>query len=338
MSISLNRANSKMEIAGKESIKKVLENASSKEEAVHVVNWFSNTLEGKMCLSDLLDRDSYLLEEKLSKAPCITPAQSEAIFKKIENQINKKTFRRNFLKIAAVLLPFVLVVSFGFYLARQFDLFSKVNYSEIYVPKGETLRMFFQDGSELFLNSDTKLRYPDKFGLKNRNVYLEGEAYFNVASNKRRPFVVTTGQSEVVVVGTSFNVSAYKDEPNVQVVLDEGEIIFKTRHNRYTIAPGQKIEYNKTIGTTTLTNLQNSKEASLWKNNILHFADSPLSEVLTILSRSYDVTYIIENSSALKYTYTLTTPRATIESIINDLEKISPVKFHLQGNQLTVDL
>ena len=167
---------------------------------------------------------------------------------------------------------------------------------------------------------------------------MEGEAYFNVSSHKRRPFVVNTGNSNIVVLGTSFNVNAYEDESRVQVVLDKGEIVFKTDHNQYEILPGQKIEYDKTIGTTTIHNLNNSSEASLWKEKIVHFNDTPLPEVLTILSRSYDVTFIVENSSALKYTYTLTTRHTTIEAIIEELEWIAPVRFHVKDNQVKVDM
>ena len=316
-----------MEKSAKEVINKVLDNGSTKEEAILVADWLASSMEGQACLSELIDRDSYFMEEELIQNNAISPSQSNAILSRIEKDIQKKTIKRSFFKFAAILLPFILVVGLGFYLNSQVNLFGNGTYSEIYVPKGENMRILFQDGSEAYLNSDTKLRYPDKFGLKNRKVFLQGEAYFNISSNKRRPFIVNTGSSEIVVLGTSFNVNAYEDEKTVQVVLDEGAVAFETRHNKYEIVPGQKIEYDKTIGTITISNLKKSNEASLWKSNIVNLTNTSLTDVLNLLSRRYNVTFKLADTSVLKYTYTLTTRKTTIEDIIGELEKIAPVKF-----------
>lgn len=327
-----------MEKSAKEVINKVLDNVSTKEEAILVVDWLASSMEGQACLSEMIDRDSYFMEEVLVQTNAISPTQSNAILSRIEKDIQKKTIKLSFLKVAAILLPFVLVLSLGFYLNSQVNLFGKGVYSEIYVPKGENMRVLFQDGTEAYLNSDTKLRYPDKFGLKNRTVFLQGEAYFIVSSNKSRPFIVNTGGANITVLGTSFNVSAYEDEKTVQVVLDEGEVVLDTHHNKYGIVPGQKIEYNKAIGTITISNLKKSTEASLWKSNIVHLSNTSLTDVLNMLSRRYNVIFKLANTTALKYTYTLTTRKTTIEDIISELEKISPVRFIKEDNYYTVGI
>lgn len=311
----------------KVNIKNVLDNTSSKDDALEILNWFASSIEGQSHLSDLIDKDYYLIEDQIDDNLSITTEQSQRILSKIEKGIKRHISKRFFFKIAAALIPFILFLSLGFYLNNQVNVFGNATYSEIYVPKGETMHILFQDGSKAYLNSDTKLRYPDKFGIKNRKVFLQGEAYFKVAANKQRPFIVNTGNSDIVVLGTSFNVNAYENEKAVQVVLDEGEIVFKTPRNEYDIVPSQMIEYDKSLGTITINNLKRPEEASLWKSNIIHFANTPLSDVLRMLNRKYNVDFKINDDLALKYTYTLTTYKSKIEDIIAELEKIAPVRF-----------
>jgi ferric-dicitrate binding protein FerR (iron transport regulator) len=240
--------------------------------------------------------------------------------------------------VVAVLLPILLLSGLGFYLNRQTDLFSGTTYSEVYVPKGEDARIFFQDGTEVFLNADTKIRYPNRFGLRKREIYLEGEAYFNVASNRSRPFVVHAQHTETEVVGTSFNVRAYGNSNTIEVVLDEGRTAFHVHQNSYPMLPGQKIEYDKSTGRITLRNLINPSNASLWKKNVLHFYDTPLAEVIKELERRFDVQFHVQDAAALNYSYTLTTKQPGIENVLKELQKISPVKFVVEGDTVTVSI
>ena len=326
-----------MKVSEKENIKNVINNTSSKKNAFEVASWFANSMEGQSYISDLIDKDSYLLEEHLEDLS-ISSEQSQRIFSKIESKIKKPTLKPLLFKVVAILLPFVLFLSIGISLNRQVSLFGKSDYSEIYVPKGEIMRIIFQDGSEAYLNSDTKLKYPNKFGLKNRKVFLDGEAYFNVSSNKRRPFIVETLKNKISVLGTSFNVDAYTTEDRIEVVLDEGKIVFDSGENSYIILPGQKITFKQSDGSTAIKNLKNSIKESSWKDNIIHFSNTPLDEVVKTLDRRYNVKFIINNPDALKYTYTLISKQTTIENILNELEKIAPVRFDIKEDQINVGL
>lgn len=327
-----------MKKCDKDIISKVLGNQSSKEEAADVLEWFSNSIEGQSYLSDSMDKDFYLLEEIGIEDDMISPFQSERILSAVNKAIHKKRIVNILFKVAAILIPFVMIASMSVYLNSQVGLFGNDNYSEIYVPKGETMRVLFQDGSEAYLNSDTKMRYPEKFGLKSRKVYLEGEAYFNISTNKKRPFIVETEKSNVAVLGTSFNVEAYNNDEEIEVTLDEGEIIFNTNVSNYTILPNQKIIYNKITGLTTIINLKKTLEESIWRDNILHFSNTPLYDVVKTLNRRYDIRFVIENTDVFKYTYTLTSKKTTIENILLELEKIAPVKFVLKDNVVHANL
>lgn len=322
----------------KEIVNSVLENTSSKQEATDVVDWFANSIEGQRYLSESMDRDFYLMEEGANQNDLISPFQSAKILTNINKATQRKQTSKLLFKIAAILIPFVFIVGTSLYLSSQVGLFGNSNYSEIHVPKGETMRLLFQDGSQAFLNSDSKISYPEKFGLKSRKVKLEGEAYFNVSSNKKRPFIVETDKTTVTVLGTSFNVNAYSNDNIVEVVLDEGEVVFGVDKREYAILPGQKVVYNKVDGLTSIANLEKSLNESMWRDNVLHFSNTPLLDVIKILNRRYNVRFVIENSEALEYTYTLTTKQTTVEDVLFELEKITPVKFVLTDGVVHVNL
>ena len=327
-----------MERPDKEIINKVLENTSSKQEATDVVDWFANSIEGQNYLSESMDRDFYLMEESANQSDLISPVQSAKILANINKATQRKKISNLLFKIAAILIPFVFIISITIYLTAQVGLLGNSNYSEIYVPKGETMTILFQDGSQAYLNSDTKMSYPEKFGLKNRKVFLEGEAYFDVSSNKRRPFIVETDKALVTVLGTSFNVNAYGNDDLIEVVLDEGEVVLGVDKRNYTLLPGQKAIYNKVNGLTSIANMRKSLEESIWRDNVLHFSNTPLYDVVKTLNRRFDIRFVIENSAALEYTYTLTSKQTTIEDILLELEKITPVKFVLEDNIVHVNL
>ena len=319
-------------------MKKVIAENASKQEARDVVEWFSGSIEGQQALSDMIDRDAYLMEGDPHTGRSFTPLQSDLLFSNIERKIRLRQIRKQALHIAAVLLPLLLITGFGFYINSRTSLFEGTTYTELYVPKGEDARIFFQDGTEVFLNADTHIRYPERFGLLRREVWLDGEAYFNVKENKRRSFKVHSQNTTVEVLGTSFNVNSYRESDKIRVTLDEGIVAFRTRHNGYTLSPGQQAEYDKITGQLVVTNLMHPSNLSLWKNNVLYFYDSPLAEVISVLERRYNVEFNLLTPEALNYSYTLTTRHQSLDSVLIEMQKIAPVRFTLRENGIDVSL
>ena len=319
-------------------VKKVIAENASKREAREVVEWFSDSIEGQQYLSDMIDRDAYLMEGDPNTGQSFTPLQSDLLFTRIDRKIRFSHVRKLSLRIAAVLLPFILVVGIGWYVNSRTSLFEGTTYTELYVPKGEDARIFFQDGTEVYLNADTRIRYPERFGWLRREVWLDGEAYFNVKENKRRPFEVHSQNTTVEVLGTSFNVNSYRESDKIRVTLDEGIVAFRTRHNGYTLSPGQQAEYDKITGQLVVTNLMHPSNLSLWKSNVLYFYDSPLAEVISVLERKYNVEFNLLTPEALTYSYTLTTRQQTLDSVLLEMQKIAPVRFTLRENGVDVSL
>ena len=325
-----------MHLSDKKSIEKVISGTSTPEDAREVVDWFASSVEGQQYLSDMLDRDAYLLEQDMNV--CLSPGnyQSERIYQNIHKRIGKTKIRTLLLQVAAVLLPLLLLAGITFYINRQVDLFGQSEYAELYAPKGEKVRLFFHDGTEVFLNADSKIRYPKKFGLTKRKVYLEGEAYFNVAPNKRRPFIVYTDKSSVSVFGTSFNVNAYQTNKEVKVVLDEGKVSFNFGGNSYRLQPGQKFIFDKTTGEAKIQNLNKSTDESMWRENYIRLKDTPLPEALSLLDRQFDVQFRITDPKAARYSFTLITKDKPLDFILDELHKIAPVKFVRENDTIFV--
>ncbi|MDD3787378.1 MAG: FecR domain-containing protein [Petrimonas sp.] len=328
-----------MNTSDKKILQKVIEGTSSPENARCVAEWFSSSIEGQQTLSDMMDKDAYLMEENRLKEINLSPVKSKMMFAGIDKSIRRKRLIRSSWRVAAVLLPFVVLIGIGFYLNKQVDLFGKSAYTEIYIPKGESrTRIVFQDGSEVYLNADTRLRYPKKFGMQKRHVYLQGEAYFNVASNKNRPFFVHTDETFVKVLGTSFNVKAYDDDNNIYVTLDEGKVTFNTALTQYAILSGHEIVYDKKSRESFVHRLPESTVMSLWKEDVIYLRDTPLFDVLQMLERRYDVVFEVNNQRVYNYSYTLTTHQTSVEGVLRELEKIAPVKFREQDGKIIVSL
>jgi len=311
----------------KETIDKVIEGIASKKEAREVAMWFSETVEGQAYLSHLLDCEAGVLDENPNKYITLSSVQSANILSEINRQIRHKRMRKIYWQAAAVLIPVIMILGITFQLNNQVNLFGKTVYAEVYVPKGKQEHIVFQDGSEAYLNADTRLRFPRKFGLSKREIFLQGEGYFNIASNKRRPFVVNINNTNVTVLGTSFNVHAYQEEREMKILLDKGNIIFNTPCDSYQILPGQQAVYDVLTGKCTIDYIDRPYEVSVWKDNIILFHDTPLADVIKVLNRKFNVVFNVQDPKALTYTYTLTTNQTSLENIIKELQKISPVKF-----------
>jgi ferric-dicitrate binding protein FerR (iron transport regulator) len=315
--------------------KKVVDDIASREDAKAAVDWFSSSIEGLHHLSEMIDRDIYLLEDE--PVPDISSYKSQLMLLRINNSIREKRLKRRLLRVVAALVPFIIFVGFGIYLNIQTGIFSTPVYTEIHIPNGEKARILFQDGSEVFLNADTRISYPQKFGLWRRNVHLQGEAYFNIASNRRR-FVVHLGDMSVEVLGTSFNVNARENSDNVSITLDEGEIVFNTPINSYSLSTGQEVVHNRVTGESHILALARTSNRSLWKSGIIFMDNMPLTNVLEVLERRFDVRFDVKDADALRYSYTLTSRQNSVEGVLEEMQRIAPVRFRRAGDRIEVFL
>jgi ferric-dicitrate binding protein FerR (iron transport regulator) len=189
---------------------------------------------------------------------------------------------------------------------------------QLIVEKGERSQFKLSDGTQVWLNSDSRLKVPSQFNGDVREVYLKGEAFFDVAPNSDKPFVIQAGESVTTVLGTEFNVRAYPNEEE-QVVVKEGKVTFGSRDAKEA-AP--ELKKNK-MGILSRNNELTVNEVSdlesyiSWTEGKLIFKDTPLHEVAKKLERRYDVECTIEDPSLKGRTVTATFQEENITEILN---------------------
>lgn len=310
-------------------IERVLEDKATPEETKMVVEWFSEE-EGCEFLSRYIaDELEDLTEEKAMNwlDHSVPEWRMKARFLNQLRQSKKKKFRRRLL-MAAVVFPFLFLSVAATFLAGRAGIFSETQYVEVSVPCGERMQVVLQDGSVVMLNSSSKLRYPQKFGLFNRTVELSGEGYFKVAKIRTAPFVVDLNGLEVEVTGTEFNVKSYADDDKIWVTLEEGGVrLMDDKNLEYSLVPGDHIEYDRLSGKCKLERLPNFEETSAWRHNSLNFYMTPLRDILKVLERQYDTHFIVEDSVLLNSRFTLSTAKANVADVLKDLETVSHIVF-----------
>lgn len=317
-------------------IEEVLAGIASPEDAKYVAEWFA-TEEGSDYLEAAMTRDSELIKNEFADLYVNHDIPSKKMQEQIRKNIRMKKLKRICFRVAAVLIPVVLIVGLYIQLNSKVDLFGTSEYEEVVVAKGERIQIMFQDGTKVYINSDSKLRYPKKFALNTREVFLEGEAYFVVAKNKNRPFIVNLSGPAIHVLGTSFNVQDYPENKDIVVCLDEGNInLTLPTEKKYPVQPGERLVYNKENKQCIISKMNDMQRLSMWKQNVIVFKDTPLPEVIKVLNRWYDVDFKVEDEQALKYVYTLTSDNTLLEKVLMDLEKIAPVKFEYNEDKKEV--
>lgn len=308
-------------------IEKVLAGLATPEEAREVVKWFA-TDEGSAYISNNFDADINSIPLEDADLLIDHSVPSEKMFQKINARIRSKLIRRWTFRAAAVLLPLVLILGLYLHLNTRVDIFGAGEYAEIYVPKGERTQMMFQDGTKVYINSDSYMRYPRKFGISERTVELKGEAYFVVAKNKNRPFVVNLNGPSIRVLGTSFNVEAYPENDDIKVNLDDGRINLKLLSDvEVPVSPGECVVYNKNTKSYRVNRNTDTGASSVWKSNVISFKDTPLDEVFSRLGRWYNVDFEVEDDIPSDLHITLVSRHTLIEKVLEDLVKISPLSF-----------
>ncbi len=164
-----------------------------------------------------------------------------------------------------------------------------VLYNTISTPRGGQYQLVLADGSKVWLNAASSIRFPNAFPGNDRKVEITGEAYFEVARNAAKPFYVEAGGMEVKVLGTHFNVNAYADEPAVKTTLLEGSVRVTKGSESKTITPGEQAGIENGGNATIKISNVDVNEVVAWKNGLFHFNNSSLKEVMRQLSRWYDI-------------------------------------------------
>lgn len=309
-------------------VERVLNNQGTKEEAKLVSKWFASE-EGYDFLSHYIAEDTMGLTEEDVEKWLNHEMPKKRMKERLVNQIHvsKKMSLRRKLIAAAVCIPFLFLSVSVAFLSERAGLFSEPQYTEVVAPAGEQIQVVLQDGTTVLLNSQTKLKYPQKFGFFSRTVTLSGEAYFVVAKERTRPFIVDLKDLKVEVTGTKFNIKSYENE-DIWVTLHEGGVLLKdNRERKYPLIPGESAEFERSSGHCQISRPSDMGIISAWRYNRLNFYLTPLGDILKVLKRQYDTHFMVTDSLLLDSRFTLSTTKVNVEDVLKDLETVSHIVF-----------
>ncbi len=205
---------------------------------------------------------------------------------------------------AVVLLTAGLASSLYIYRSRATSGYLSSIFYSVKSPPGQSTELTLADGSEVFLNSGTILKYPADYSVSKRDLRLQGEAFFNVETNKKKPFVVTVGELEVVATGTSFNIDGYKEDNEINVTLVEGSANIRSTGGQFLmkLEPGENARLDLKTNQIVKTKVNTSFYTS-WKKGIITFSNKRLEDISHDLERWYNVQIIFDKQASKDIRY-----------------------------------
>lgn len=241
------------------------------------------------------------------------------------------------IKYAAVFVLAFLLGAGGLFILKQSANNYSETYTEINVPYGEKSEVTLYDGTKVSLNSGTKLRFPLVFNSGNRKVFVEGEAFFDVAKDKNHPFIVNAGPMSVEVLGTRFNVCAYPDDDEISATLEEGKISANmgNGYRKTELKPGQQLIFSLKSKTMELKEVNTDLYTS-WKNKLLRFENASFPEVIKKMERWYDVKISVGDLNSFSKKYNMTIKTESLREILQLLSLTTPIKYEINENKVFI--
>ena len=280
-------------------LKKFISGKCTKEEEKEVRDILLRP-EGRQLLENMLDKE-------WTDFSADAPSQTEidewqtAFEKKKERHMKsrrlKSVYKWSAVAAAACLIPiFIFILPAGQLQFQQ--AIARLNSAEISTSQGETTTINLADGTSVFLGPESRLTYPKKFDAATREVSIEGEAFFDVAKNPAKPFIVHTGDVSTKVLGTSFKVNAHKDLPlSVSLVTGKVELLRNENGDSRMLAaltPGKRVDYDAASGSVELSDFH-TEDIARWKEGQLIFRGSPFNEIRRSIESWYGVRITVEN-------------------------------------------
>ncbi len=214
----------------------------------------------------------------------------------------------------------------------------EVNFNTMTTPRGRKFQLVLPDGSKVWLNAASSLRYPTAFTGSERRVEITGEAYFEISKDAARPFIVKINdQTDIQVLGTQFNVNAYTDEANIHATLVEGSVRIRASGQSRVLTPGQQAQISNQGGGVTVLEHANVEQVTAWKNGFFNFHGASLPEVMRQLSRWYNIDVIYEGKVPDQQFEGELPTTLQLSQVIKILTKVD-VKFRIEEGQRLIVL
>ena len=253
------------------------------------------------------------------------------LLKKTEVPVSKQWKISKWMSIAASLLLMITIGWAVYYNMPDSDTGqTTATFLEIKVPYGDKKEILLSDGSRVILNAGTTMRYPQKFTGIEREVYLDGEAFFNVVSNVKQPFIVTSDNVSVKVLGTEFNVKSYGEDELASVSVKSGKVQVETEEISSRLTSGDQITLNNFTKDYQKKKIE-LKGITYWVQGGLAFYETPIADVAKELTRIYNRNIRFEEGQSFNNLIVGEHDNKSIESVLKSIEYTSGIKFRKEG-------
>lgn len=323
-------------------IKKYLEGKTSEPETEQIINWFENQEnddESRAILGEIWTNNQITLKNNYPDFDQVLDKVHHRINSCRENssvphRLDKKTgstLFNIFSKVAAILiLPLLLFSSYLYFNSISRDRqCSSISIREIYTKPGTRTKIVLPDGTLVWINDGTTFRYPERFSGNRREVYLDGEAYFEVKSNKKNPFIVKNPMMNTLVTGTQFNLNAYTSDQYFEATLNAGRVNLEAGDQKLEMKPGEQIQYD-VLNKNIVQKDVDPSNASAWVGGRLILKNEKLGFAIRKLARWYNVEIIVNEPELNDYVLTGTFQDEKLDQTLKLISLALPVKFEFK--------
>ena len=334
-----------------EIFQRFIEDIYSRGDIDYIIKCFDNHVSNKSLVSACKD---YWYHHFDKPADSESESNFESILDRIHHHLNlmnnkplststsglaRKIFNTSlnvFYRVAAITVIGLLIAASYYYIRNdRFITEGQLAYSEIIAPPGSRIKIDLPDGSTAWLNHGTVLKYPQKFSKKSRELFISGEAYFNVIKEKNHPFILKTSDVDIHVLGTSFNVMAYNDDQDIEVTLETGSLdLYYSSQDKSTdkiasLKPGDRIVIDRDSRKIS-KHYGNTDVYTAWKDGIIIFRDDLMDVIVKKLERWYDVEIELVSEELTKYRFTATFTDETLPQVLHLLSVAVPIDYTIK--------
>ena len=321
-----------------EAIGAYLNDRSDKESEAIVKAWLKESSENVQQFKEIVDI-RFLTQQKTERYQPNTEKLWDELIERIQPVEKKsKRFFMPYLKYTAIAAAIVL----AFFVGKIQHYSGNANaglsqlYSTLSTEPGERSHMMLPDGTKVWLNTGSELKYASDFNQEHRDVYVSGECYFEVAKNAHKPFVVHANDLQVKVYGTHFNVKESSKTKQSEVTLVEGKVEVLSPENKSLsyLCPGEKLTLK---GNKYRVEKQNNPEVLIaWTQGVLTFEDQPFEEVVSYLENWYGVTIQLDQSLHSNHRYTFKVKTESLREVLELISVITPIQYKIDGENVFI--
>ena len=272
----------------KELLYRFFDGTASLEEEKQIREWMEASSDNESC---------FFKERKLFDAMTLLPCDKHTVQKRSSSA---GKFLLEMLKIASVIL---LTITAGYFYNQYQTPHEQIAMQTIHVPAGQRVNLTLPDGTNVWLNARTTLKYPVSFSSKERMMELDGEAYFDVTENKETPFIVKTDKGKVEVLGTEFNVEAYTGKEDFETTLMRGSVKVTVNETAETVVLSPDTKTILKDGRLVIEKVDDYT-VYRWREGLICFKDEPFDSIMKEFEKYYGVTIEVRSRNVQKYYYT----------------------------------